>query len=139
MADAEVEKRLVSVIGKQLAAHKSCPNKDLLVKLLREAVLFLACWSLPRCWHYLGVFLYFLQATSSFPVLDKSSSLKPAIKPLIDSLVKHNLVQHKDKDARLLVAICICEVILALAPNPDFTTAIFKSLTTPKAHISQGD
>ncbi|XP_057470349.1 sister chromatid cohesion protein PDS5 homolog B-like isoform X2 [Actinidia eriantha] len=114
MADAEVEKRLVSVIGKQLAAHKSCPNKDLLVKLLR-------------------------QATSSFPVLDKSSSLKPAIKPLIDSLVKHNLVQHKDKDARLLVAICICEVILALAPNPDFTTAIFKSLTTPKAHISQGD
>lgn len=35
MADAEVAERLISDIGKQLAARKTCPNKDLLVKLLR--------------------------------------------------------------------------------------------------------
>ncbi|XP_057490542.1 sister chromatid cohesion protein PDS5 homolog B-like isoform X3 [Actinidia eriantha] len=103
MADAEVAKRLISDIGKQLAAHKSCPNKDLLVKLLR-------------------------QATSAFPELDQSASLKPAIKPLSDSLVKHNLLQHKDKDVRLLVAICFCEVIRVLAPNPDFSTSVFKDI-----------
>ncbi|KAE9456761.1 hypothetical protein C3L33_11343, partial [Rhododendron williamsianum] len=81
MADAEVAERLISDIGKQLAARKTCPNKDLLVKLLR-------------------------QAESAFSELDQSSSLEPSIKPLINSLVKHNLLQHKDKDIRLLVALC---------------------------------
>ncbi|XP_057489934.1 sister chromatid cohesion protein PDS5 homolog B-like [Actinidia eriantha] len=68
------------------------------------------------------------QATSAFPELDQSASLKPTIKPLSDSLIKHNLLQHKDKDIRLLVAICFCEVIQFLVPNPDFSTAVFKDI-----------
>ncbi|XP_028067959.1 sister chromatid cohesion protein PDS5 homolog A isoform X5 [Camellia sinensis] len=102
-AEAEAAKRLIFDIGKQLAAQKSCPNKDLLVKLLR-------------------------QAASAFPELDQSASLKPAIKPLSDSIVKHRLLLHKDKDIRLLVAICFCEIIRVLAPNPDLTDAVFKDI-----------
>ncbi|XP_058218154.1 sister chromatid cohesion protein PDS5 homolog B isoform X2 [Rhododendron vialii] len=105
MADAEVAERLISDIGKQLAARKTCPNKDLLVKLLR-------------------------QAESAFPELDQSSSLEPSIKPLINSLVKHNLLQHKDKDIRLLVALCFCEIIRVLAPSPDLTDVVFKDIFT---------
>ncbi|KAI8550996.1 hypothetical protein RHMOL_Rhmol06G0150300 [Rhododendron molle] len=105
MADAEVAERLISDIGKQLAARKTCPNKDLLVKLLR-------------------------QAESAFPELDQSSSLEPSIKPLINSLVKLNLLQHKDKDIRLLVALCFCEIIRVLAPSPDLTDVVFKDIFT---------
>uniref|UniRef100_A0A5B7BL44 Uncharacterized protein n=1 Tax=Davidia involucrata TaxID=16924 RepID=A0A5B7BL44_DAVIN len=103
MAEADAAKRLISDIGKQLAAQKTCPKKDFLVKLLR-------------------------QATSAFPALDQLASLESAIKPLSDSLVKHGLLQHKDKDIRLLVAICCCEIIRVLAPNPDFSDAVFRDI-----------
>ncbi|XP_052189555.1 sister chromatid cohesion protein PDS5 homolog B isoform X2 [Diospyros lotus] len=102
-ADANAAQRLISDIGNQLGALKSRPNKDLLVKLLR-------------------------QAASALPELDQLASLKPAIKPLSDSLVQHHLLEHKDKDIRLLVAICFCEIIRILAPNPDFTDSVFKDI-----------
>ncbi|KAA8538477.1 hypothetical protein F0562_027977 [Nyssa sinensis] len=103
MAEADAAKRLISDIGKQLAAQKTCPKKDFIVKLLRQAV-------------------------SAFPALDQLASLESAIKPLSDSLVKHGLLQHKDKDIRLLVAICCCEIIRILAPNPDFSDAVFRDI-----------
>ncbi|KAF7141232.1 hypothetical protein RHSIM_Rhsim06G0104300 [Rhododendron simsii] len=99
MADAEVAERLISDIGKQLAARKTCPNKDLLVKLLRICSCMLGSV-------IIDVQVQIVQAESAFPELDQSSSLEPSIKPLINSLVKHNLLQHKDKDIRLLVALC---------------------------------
>ncbi|XP_059630755.1 sister chromatid cohesion protein PDS5 homolog B isoform X2 [Cornus florida] len=103
MAEAEAAKRLISDIGKQLAAQKTCPRKDFLVKLLK-------------------------QAASAFPALDQLASLESTIKPLSDSLVKHRLLQHKDKDIRLLVAMCYCEIIRILAPNPDFSDAVFRDI-----------
>lgn len=69
---------------------------------------------------------YLQQAESAFPELDQSSYLEPSLKPLIDSLVKHKLLQHKDKDIRLLVALCFCEIIRVLAPSPDLTDVVFK-------------
>ncbi|CAA2988300.1 sister chromatid cohesion PDS5 homolog A isoform X2 [Olea europaea subsp. europaea] len=96
-------KQVVTRIGKQLAAYNICPNKDTLVKLLKEA-------------------------TSAFPELKQSESLKPTIKPLSDSLVRHGLLLHKDKDIRLLVGICFCEIIRILAPNPDFSDAVFRDI-----------
>lgn len=66
------------------------------------------------------------EATSAFPELKQSESLKPTIKPLSDSLVRHGLLLHKDKDIRLLVGICFCEIIRILAPNPDFSDAVFR-------------
>ncbi|CAK9165271.1 unnamed protein product [Ilex paraguariensis] len=102
-AEAETAKLLISDIGKKLLAQKTCPNKDFLVKLLK-------------------------QAASAFPELKQLASLKAAIKPLSDSLIKHRLLQHKDKDIRLLVAICFCEIIRVLAPNPNFSDAVSKDI-----------
>ncbi|KAJ8563635.1 hypothetical protein K7X08_032087 [Anisodus acutangulus] len=93
----------ISRIGKQLGAYKTCPNKDTLVNLLK-------------------------QATRAFEGLNQSSSLKSVIKPLSTSLVKHNLFVHKDKDIRLLVGICFCEIVRVLAPNPEFTHAVSRDI-----------
>lgn len=94
--------KLVSDIGKRLALQAR-PNKDFLVKSLR-------------------------QAGSALSELDQSSSLEPVIKPLINSLVKHGLIQNKDKDVRLLVAICINEIMRVLAPEPPFSDEIFRDI-----------
>nr|XP_009764555.1 PREDICTED: sister chromatid cohesion protein PDS5 homolog A isoform X6 [Nicotiana sylvestris] len=91
--------RVISRIGKQLGAYKTCPNKDTLVNLLK-------------------------QANRAFAGLKQSESLKSVIKPLSSSLVKHSLLLHKDKDIRLLVGICFCEIIRVLAPDPEFTDAV---------------
>lgn len=104
MADSEKEAvKVISRIGKQLGAYKTCPNKDTLVNLLK-------------------------QATRAFEGLKQSSSLKSVIKPLSSSLVKHNLLAHKDKDIRLLVGICFCEIVRVLAPNPEFTDAVSRDI-----------
>ncbi|KAK6132002.1 hypothetical protein DH2020_034228 [Rehmannia glutinosa] len=106
MAEAEKEeaaKKVIEQIGKQLAASKTCPNKTTLVKLLK-------------------------QATSAFPELKQSESLKFSVKPLSDSLIKHGLLDHKDRDVRLLVGISLCEVIRVLAPNPDFSIAVSRDI-----------
>lgn len=73
---------------------------------------------------YLG---FWQQAASALPKLQAQSHLlKPAIKPLSDSLLKHGLLKQKDKDLRLLVAICVCEILRILAPNPGFSDEDFR-------------
>ncbi|KAL0351487.1 UNVERIFIED_CONTAM: Sister chromatid cohesion protein pds5 [Sesamum calycinum] len=107
MAEAEKKeeeaKKVIAQIGTQLAASKLCPNKSTLVKLLK-------------------------QAASAFEELKQSESLKSSVKPLSDSLIKHGLLDHKDKDIRLLVGVCLCEVIRVLAPNPDFSHAVSRDI-----------
>ncbi|KAK2999347.1 hypothetical protein RJ639_023355, partial [Escallonia herrerae] len=104
MAGAEIKAaKLVLDIGNQLAARKTCPNKDFIIKLLK-------------------------QASSSLPELKQTSSLKPAINPLSDSLIKHGLLLQKDKDVRLLVAICFCEIIRILAPDPGFSDEVVRDI-----------
>ncbi|KAK3012419.1 hypothetical protein RJ639_010650 [Escallonia herrerae] len=104
MAGAEIKAaKLVLDIGNQLAARKTCPNKDFIIKLLK-------------------------QASSSLLELKQTSSLKPAIKPLSDSLIKHGLLLQKDKDVRLLVAICFCEIIRILAPDPGFSDEVVRDI-----------
>ncbi|KAI3777313.1 hypothetical protein L1987_47113 [Smallanthus sonchifolius] len=103
-ADGKAAKELIRDVGKQLAAKKECPHKDLLVKLLR-------------------------QAANALPKLKtQSDMLKPAIKPLSDSLLKHGFLKQKDKDVRLLVSICVCEILRILAPNPGFSDADFRGI-----------
>lgn len=99
----EAAKSLIFDIANKLAAKKACPNKDFIVKLLR-------------------------QAAGALPELKQSALLNPVIKPLSDSLVKHSLLRHKDKDVKLLVAICFCEIIRILAPNPDFSDEVFRDI-----------
>ncbi|KAL8170975.1 hypothetical protein V2J09_022779 [Rumex salicifolius] len=94
--------KIVADIGKQLAAQTR-PSKDFIVKSLR-------------------------QAESALSKLEQLSSLKPSITPLSKSLVKNGLLRHKDKDIRLLVAICFCEIMRILAPDPSFSDKTFKDV-----------
>ncbi|XP_043700993.1 sister chromatid cohesion protein PDS5 homolog A isoform X2 [Telopea speciosissima] len=94
--------KIVSDIGKCLA-QQTRPNKDSLVKLLR-------------------------QAASALSELSQSPSLQRVIEPLSDSLVRHNVLQHKDKDVRLMVAICFSEIIRVLAPDPPFSDEILRDV-----------
>lgn len=58
--------------------------------------------------------------------LNQSSSLQIALGPLTNSLSQINLLQHKDKEVKLLVAVCLSEIMRILAPNAPFTDEIFK-------------
>ncbi|XP_068663367.1 sister chromatid cohesion protein PDS5 homolog B isoform X2 [Aristolochia californica] len=92
---------VVSTVGKRLAQSRL--SKDSLVKLLR-------------------------QAAGALSELGQSSSLDHALKPLNDSLVQQNLLQHKDKDVRLLLAVCFTEIMRVLAPNPPYSDEILKGI-----------
>ncbi|VAH82321.1 unnamed protein product [Triticum turgidum subsp. durum] len=93
--------QVVSEVGKRLAQPRL--GKDALVKLLK-------------------------QAESALSELSQSSSLQDALRPLSKSLVQNTLLSHKDKDVRLLVAVCFIEVMRILAPDPPFTDEIFKEI-----------
>lgn len=51
---------------------------------------------------------------------ERSKDVETALQPLTESFAKHDLVSHKDKDVRLLVAICATELFRILAPEPPF-------------------
>ncbi|XP_010242780.1 PREDICTED: sister chromatid cohesion protein PDS5 homolog A isoform X2 [Nelumbo nucifera] len=106
--------KVVSDIGKRLA-QQTRPNKDFLVKLLR-------------------------QAASALSELSQSSSLQHAIEPLSDFLVQKSLLQHKDRDIRLLVATCFSEIIRVLAPDPHYSDEtlrdIFKLIVSTFVELS---
>lgn len=83
---------------------------------------------------YLG---YMQQAASALPKLKTQSDLlKPAIKPLSDSILKHGLLQQKDKDVKLLVAICVCEILRILAPKPGFSDENFRVICLTQIYFS---
>ncbi|KAG9444024.1 hypothetical protein H6P81_015364 [Aristolochia fimbriata] len=115
------EKETVFDVGKQLAEGPL--SKDSLVKLLRRAAVAL---------------LKLDPAEAASSKLDQSSTLElrqeksltleDALKPLNDSLVRHILLQHKDKDVRLFLAVCFTEIMRILAPNPPFSEKILKDI-----------
>lgn len=43
-----------------------------------------------------------------------------ALKPLADAVVRGGLLQHVDKEVKLLVAICVTELFRVKAPEPPF-------------------
>ncbi|PIA47377.1 hypothetical protein AQUCO_01400210v1 [Aquilegia coerulea] len=94
--------KVIYEVGEQLSQQTRL-NKDTLVKSLRKA-------------------------EDAFPVLGQSSSLKPEIEPLNNFLIKHKLLQHKDKDVRVLVASCLCQIIRVLAPHPPYSDEILRDI-----------
>lgn len=88
-------------VGKRLAQPRL--GKDALVKLLK-------------------------QAESALSEFSQSSSLQDALHALSKSLVQTTLLNHKDKDVKLLVAVCFIEVMRVLAPDPPFSDEIFKEI-----------
>ncbi|CAM8937206.1 unnamed protein product [Rhodiola kirilowii] len=89
-------------IGKKLS-KQTRPTKDFLVKTLGETA----------------------KALSG---LNQNPAIEPAIKPISTYLFDHGLVQHKDRDIKLLVAICLTEIIRILAPEPPFTDHDFREV-----------
>ncbi|KAL3642349.1 hypothetical protein CASFOL_013164 [Castilleja foliolosa] len=69
------------------------------------------------------------QAESAFTQLKQSESLKLPVKPMSDSLIKHGLFDHKDRDIRVLVGSCLCEIIRVLAPDPEFSLAVSRDIS----------
>ncbi|WCJ44636.1 hypothetical protein M5689_025294 [Euphorbia peplus] len=103
---AEPPLQVVSEVGAQLG-RAARPNKDLLVKSLRQAASALSQ----------------IEQSSLHEASKKAESVKRlevAIRPLTKSLIKHGLFRHSDKDVRLMVAICVSEIFRVLAPEPPF-------------------
>ncbi|GMJ02433.1 hypothetical protein like AT1G77600 [Hibiscus trionum] len=65
------------------------------------------------------------EAAAKAQVLGK---LKAATKPLRNSIDKHGLSNHTDKDVRLLVAICVSEFFRILAPQPPFADKYLRDI-----------
>ncbi|CAO2182211.1 unnamed protein product [Urochloa humidicola] len=93
--------QVVREVGKRLAQPRL--GKDALVKLLK-------------------------QAENALSELSQSSSLQDALNALSKSLVQTTLLNHKDKDVKLLVAVCFIEVMRVLAPDPPFSDEILKEI-----------
>jgi sister chromatid cohesion protein PDS5 len=66
------------------------------------------------------------QAESALSVLNQDPSLQAQLTPLCESLLKNDLLHHKDKDIRLLIGVCCSEIMRILAPEPPFSDAILK-------------
>ncbi|KAL9682285.1 hypothetical protein QQ045_014080 [Rhodiola kirilowii] len=98
-------------IGKKLS-KQTRPTKDFLVKTLGETA----------------------KALSG---LNQNPAIEPAIKPISTYLFDHGLVQHKDRDIKLLVAICLTEIIRILAPEPPFTDHDFRGGTHPSSQLAK--
>lgn len=97
---------LISDIGTQLA-QRTRPNKDFIVKSLREAANALSTLDQspqPR-------------TAKEVKAMKKRED---ALKPLIDAVVCGGLLQHGDKDVKLLVALCVTELFRIKAPEPPF-------------------
>jgi sister chromatid cohesion protein PDS5 len=54
-------------------------------------------------------------------MFSQSSSLSDALNALNKSLVQITLLKHRDKDVKLLVAVCFIEVMWILAPDAPFS------------------
>ncbi|XP_038716130.1 sister chromatid cohesion protein PDS5 homolog A isoform X1 [Tripterygium wilfordii] len=117
--------QLVSEIGTQLG-QVSRLKKDFLVKSLRQLVSGLSQ----------------IKQTSYLEVSKKEAArkLEVALKPLRKNIVRLGLLQHTDKDVRLLVAICVSELFRILAPEPPFKDMylrdVFKLIVSMFAELS---
>ncbi|KAM5564215.1 sister chromatid cohesion protein PDS5 [Rosa sericea] len=113
--------QLVAKIGNQLR-RQTRPNKDSVVKSLREATVAFAE----------------LEQPSGSTKREATRKLEAAIEPLKETIVK-GLLRHRDKDVRLLVAICATEMMRLMAPEPPFDDRdlrdVFKLLVSVFAEL----
>ncbi|KAM1124110.1 sister chromatid cohesion protein PDS5 homolog A [Malus sylvestris] len=90
-------------VGSKLETHHS--SKDALVKLLK-------------------------QAASCLSDLDQSppASMLESMQPLLNAIVKPELLKHQDRDVKLLVATCICEITRITAPEAPYSDEVLKDI-----------
>nr|KJB68483.1 hypothetical protein B456_010G248500 [Gossypium raimondii] len=70
------------------------------------------------------------QAATCLSELDQSptSSIMESMQPLLNAIVKPELLKHQDKDAKLLVATCICEITRITAPEAPYSDDVLKDI-----------
>nr|GEU32782.1 sister chromatid cohesion protein PDS5 homolog B-like isoform X1 [Tanacetum cinerariifolium] len=100
---AEKIKSVLEDVGSKL--DKPPANKDALIKILK-------------------------QAAASLSELEQSPSkaLLESIQPFIYAIVKPELLKHNDKEVKLLVATCTCEITRVTAPEAPYDDEILKDI-----------
>ncbi|KAI3829442.1 hypothetical protein L1987_03566 [Smallanthus sonchifolius] len=80
-------------------------NKDALIKLLK-------------------------QAAASLSELEQSPSKEvlKSMQPFVNAIIKPELLKHRDKDVKLLVAACTCEITRVTAPEAPYDDDVLKDI-----------
>lgn len=62
--------------------------------------------------------------------LDQSppKSMAESLQPLLNALVKPELLKHQDREVKLFVAACICEITRITAPEAPYDDDVLKVL-----------
>ncbi|XP_022723521.1 sister chromatid cohesion protein PDS5 homolog A isoform X3 [Durio zibethinus] len=70
------------------------------------------------------------QAATCLSELDQSppSSIMESMQPLLNAIVRPELLKHQDRDAKLLVATCICEITRITAPEAPYSDDVLKDI-----------
>ncbi|KHG12268.1 Sister chromatid cohesion PDS5 B [Gossypium arboreum] len=71
------------------------------------------------------------QAATCLSELDQSppSTTVESMQPFLNAIVKPELLKHQDRDAKLLVATCICEITRITAPEAPYNDDVLKDVT----------
>ncbi|KAG7980770.1 hypothetical protein I3843_05G200200 [Carya illinoinensis] len=122
---AESSLQLISEIGTQLG-RQTRSGKDSILKSLKQAANALSEIEQPS-------------SQEAAKKLGAGKKIEVAINPLRKAIV-NGLIQHKDKEVRLLVAICLSEIFRVMAPEPPFEDnylrEIFKLLISTFAELA---
>ncbi|KAG4182792.1 hypothetical protein ERO13_A09G067800v2 [Gossypium hirsutum] len=70
------------------------------------------------------------QAATCLSELDQSppSTTVESMQPFLNAIVKPELLKHQDRDAKLLVATCICEITRITAPEAPYNDDVLKDI-----------
>ena len=68
------------------------------------------------------------QAAACLIELDQSPSTSTLelLKPFLSSIVKPELLKHQDRDVKLLVATCVCEITRITAPEAPYSDDVLQ-------------
>lgn len=68
------------------------------------------------------------QAATCLTELDQSpsASILESLQPSLNAIVKPELLKHQDRDVKLLVATCICEITRITAPEAPYSDDVLK-------------
>ncbi|GFY91653.1 binding protein [Actinidia rufa] len=70
------------------------------------------------------------QAATCLSELDQSptKSMLESMQPFLNSIVKPELLKHQDREAKLLVATCVCEITRITAPEAPYSDDVLKDI-----------
>ncbi|KAJ6380523.1 hypothetical protein OIU77_029422 [Salix suchowensis] len=77
-----------------------------------------------------GVIKLLKQAAACLSEMDQSPlvSVSESTQPFLDAIVKPELLKHHDRDVKLLVATCICEITRITAPEAPYSDDVLKDI-----------